>query len=62
MKVFVMDRRRLRVFRVRQPGSGGLRLVVDVWAEPILAREGERNKRDVPTLAVLNENEHGSFQ
>ena len=41
MKVFVLDRRRPREFRVRQPGSGGLRLVSDVWDEAKLAGGGD---------------------
>ena len=41
MKVFVMDRRRLRVFQMRHPGGACLRLVGDVWHGPRLAGGGD---------------------
>ena len=62
MKMFVLDRRRPRVFRVRQPGGACLRLVRESCDEAARLGRHDMTARDVPTLAVLNENEHGSSQ
>lgn len=45
MKVFVLDRQRPRVFWVRQPGAGGLRLVWESCDETILAGGGDMQQQ-----------------